>query len=414
MRTVIERLHTRRLNAWEQAKALLDTAEAEGRELSAEEEGTYQRLNADIDGIDTRVKDLIDAEQRAKDADEAFAKLLGAPADPKKGNDRNAELRAWLTGEGGKRAFEIRPDATTPHEFRLLKSGTGGATVPTGFYNRLVEHMIEVSGVLMANPTLLRTNSGEQIQVPKTTAHVVPNGAPNAPIAEGAQITAVDPTLGSTPLDAYKYPVLLKVSNELLTDTAVDLEGYIARSAGRAIGNWLGTHLVTGSGANQPNGVVTAATVGVTGAVVAQAGVLGGFRADDLIDLFYSVISPYRNSPSCGWLMRDASIALARKLKNSQGDYIWQAGLVAGAPDTILGKPLHSDPNVAAVGASAKSVVFGDWSAYFVRQVASIRFERSDDFLFDTDMVAYRAIIRADGDLVDTTGALKVFQGNAA
>ncbi|MEU9888667.1 phage major capsid protein [Sphaerisporangium sp. NPDC051011] len=407
MSEIIKRLQERRANIWEQAKALLDAAEAEKRDLSAEEEASYQALNADLDKIDARAQEFRDAEQRAKDADEAFAELLGKPATGQKGTeDRSAELRKWLTGESGKRAFEIHPDANTPQEFRLLKSGTGGNTVPISFYHRLVEHMIEVSGVLMTNPTLLRTTSGEQIQVPKTTAHVVPSGAPNAPIAEGAQITAVDPTLGQVPLDAYKYPVLLKVSNELLTDTAVDLEGYIARSAGRAIGNWFGTHLVTGSGSGQPNGVATAATVGVT----AAAGTAGAITADGLIDLFYSVIAPYRNSPSCGWLMRDTTVASVRKLKDTTNQYIWQPGL-AGTPDTILGKTLYTDPNVAAPAALARSVLFGDFSAYFVRQVAGIRFERSDDFLFDTDMVAYRAIVRADGDLVDTTGAIKCWVG---
>jgi HK97 family phage major capsid protein len=404
----VKRLQERRLNVWEQAKGLLDKAEGEKRDLTAEEEQTYQALNVDIDKLDARVKDLHEAEQRTKDAEAAFADLLAKPTDErKKADGKNTELRKWLTGEARERGFDVRPDATTPHDFRALSklsASAGANTVPISFYNRLVEHMIEVSGVLMANPTLLRTSTGEQIQVPKTTAHSTPSGAP---VAEAGTIAASEPTFGQVALDAYKYPILLQVSHELANDTAVDLEGYLARQAGRALGNWFGTHLVTGSGSSQPNGVVTAATVGVTGGT----GVVGVFTADNLIDLFYSVIAPYRNSPSCAWMMRDASVAALRKLKDSTNQYIWQPGLQAGAPDTILGKRLYTDPNVAATAVNAKSVVFGDFSTYFVRQVESLRFERSDDYAFNTDLITYRAILRGDGDLVDTSGAIKVFQG---
>jgi HK97 family phage major capsid protein len=411
MSEFIKRLQERRLNVWEQTKELLDTAEGEKRDLTAEEETKYQALNADLDKIDARVKDLREAEQRTKDAEAAFSDLLGKPADErKKVQDTSAELRQWLTGEGGKRAFEVRPDATTPHDFRTLSKLTAAAganTVPISFYNQLIEHMIEVSGVLMANPTLLRTASGEQIQIPKTTAHSTPSGAP---IAEAAALASGDPTFGQVPLDAYKYGILLQVSHELLNDTGVDLAGYLARQAGRAIGNWFGTHLVTGTGTSQPNGVVTAATVGVTGG----AGVVGAFTADNLIDLFYSVIAPYRNSSSCAWMMKDSSVAGLRKIKDSTNQYIWQPGLTADAPDTVLGKRLYTDPNVAATALSAKSVVFGDFSTYFVRMVETLRFERSDDYAFNTDLVSYRAVLRGDGDQIDTSGAIKVFQGNAA
>jgi HK97 family phage major capsid protein len=157
--------------------------------------------------------------------------------------------------------------------------------------------------------------------------------------------------------------------------------------------------------------LVTAASLGVTGATTAAA---GKFTADELIDLFYSVIAPYRNSSSCGWLMRDTTMGAVRKLKDTTGQYLWQPSIQVGVPDTLLSKPVNTDPNVAAVALGAKSVVFGDFSQYFVRQVNGIRFERSDDFAFNTDLTTYRCIVRADGDLVDTTGAIKYFIGNAA
>jgi HK97 family phage major capsid protein len=125
------------------------------------------------------------------------------------------------------------------------------------------------------------------------------------------------------------------------------------------------------------------------------------------------VIAPYRNNPSAGWLMRDSSLAAVRLLKDGAGSYIFAAG-TAGQPDTILGKPVFTDPNVAATAVSAKSVIFGDVSAYWVRYAGPVRFERSDDYAFGTDQVSFRCILRADAVLVDQTGAIKYFAGAAS
>jgi HK97 family phage major capsid protein len=219
------------------------------------------------------------------------------------------------------------------------------------------------------------------------------------------------------PLDAFKYAHLIKVSSELLADTGVDIEGYLAAESGRALGNALGAALVTGDGSGDPNGVHTASTTGVTGG----NGLGGGFGVqdnagegfDDLIDLFYSVKAPYRASSACHWMMADSTAAVVRKLKTSTGEYAWQPSVVAGQPDVILGKPVIIDPNVPAVAENAKSILFGDFSTYFVRLAGGVRFERSDDFAFDTDVVTFRAIVRGDGDLADTS-AIKGFVGGGA
>lgn len=402
MSDYLKRLTEARASAWEQGKALLDAAAAENRDLSAEEQVTYDRINSDIDGMAARAQALLDAEQRNKDATEAFEKLLGPASTSEARKERNAsdEFRAFARGEGG-RSFEVLPES------RDLTKGSataGGNTVPTSFYNKLWEHMIEVSGVLNAGPTVLRTTSGESIELPVTTAH-----SSGALIAEAASITESDPAFAKRTLGAYKYAMSIQVASELLSDSGVDLEGYLARQAGRAVGNALGVHLVTGSGSSQPSGIVTTASTGVTG----DTGVTGAFTADNLIDLYFSVIAPYRNSSSCGWLMRDATLGAVRKLKDTTNNYLWQPSLVVGAPDTLLGKPVHTDPNVAAVAVSAKSVVFGDIAAYHVRLAGGIRFERSDDFAFQNDLTTFRCIVRGDGILADQTGAVKVFVGAA-
>lgn len=421
MDAVLKRMQDERLRLWDAQKAALDAAAAEGRtHLDGQDEQAYNERNATIDEIDARVKELLDSRKRSEDSERAFDELFKRqPVTPagrtSGGEDEAAQLRSFLLGEGG-RSFKLAPAASERRAFRQsaaevrdLTVGTataGGNTVPTSFYGRLVAHLIEVSGLMMAGPTVLNTDAGEALEIPKTTAH-----STAVIVAEAAAIGESDPTFGKVTLNAFKYGILMQVSSELVQDTGVDLLGYLAMQAGRALGNAFGAHGITGTGSGQPNGVVTASTLGVTGGT----GVTGAFTADNLIDLHYSVIAPYRNSPSCAWLMDDATLGAARKLKASgTGEYLWQPSLQVGAPDSLLGKPVHTDPNVPTTALSAKSVLFGDFSQYFVRMVNGISFERSDDFAFDRDVITYRALLRADGDLIDVTGAVKHFIGNAA
>lgn len=412
---LINTLSDQRQSAYDGAKALLDRAEAEGRDLTVEEQTEWEARNTDLDTLGTRIKELQEFELRAAQLAQSVAARPQVAADPREAQveDPTASLRSFLAGESGQRSLEFRAPVDRPfgtqraaelRDLTKLTSAAGGATVKISFYERLMAHMIEVSGMLRSGATVLNTTSGEQIQIPKTTAH-----SSAALVAEGAAISGSDPTFGQTPLDAFKYANLIQLSRELVTDTSVDLLGYVAMQAGRAVGNAFGTHLVTGTGSAQPQGIAPVATVGVTGG----AGVAGAFTADNLINLFYSVIEPYRMSRSCGWLLRDATMATVRKLKDGNGAYLWSVG-AGGAPDEILGKPIRTDPNVAAVALGARSVIFGDMSQYFVRMVNGIRFERSDDFAFSSDLVTFRTIIRGDGDLVDLTGAVKCFVGNAA
>lgn len=417
----LKKLAERRQQIWHEMKALADGPAVEGRQFTGEEQSSWDTMNADLEATDRRIKSMQEGEQREADAAAAFDKLAGgrveradAPgAGGPSGDHRkrtSAELRKFLRGEGG-RSIEIAPRPLDEGgvETRVLSKLTAAAglnVVPTDFYNRLVAHLIEVSAILQANPTVLNTSGGEAIQIPKTTAHST--GA--AIVTEGNTIGGTDPTFGQLTLGAFKYGLLIQVSRELLSDEGVDIEAYLAMQAGRAIGNAFGAHMVTGAGTTVPRGVVLDATNGKTGLTT---GVSGAFIADDLIDLHYSVIAPYRASQSCYWVMRDATLATARKLKDTTGQYLWQPSLQVGAPDTILGKPVLTDPNVAAVATSAKSVLFGDFSQYFVRLAGGVRFERSDDFAFSTDLVTFRCLLRADAALVDLTGAIKFFTGAA-
>ena len=400
--TELQKLHEARQRAWAEMRALSDSVAAEDREFSGEEEQAWQKGNEHLEALDARLAVLIDAEKRTSDLEAAMAKFgpADAPAAPAAEMTTEDELRALGRGE-------IR-SVNVPADRRDLTKGTstaGGHTVPTTFFAQVWEHLIESSAILQAGATVLNTASGENLEIPVTTAH-----SSGALISEGSTLTESDPAFAKRTLGAYKYGLSIQVSSELVADTGFDLLGYLARQAGRAVGNAMGTDLVTGNASSKPSGIVQTATTGVTGATTSAS---GAFTADELIDLYYSVIAPYRASTAAAWIMRDATLARVRKLKDSQNQYLWQPGLQIGAPDILLGKPVYTDPNVAAVATSAKSVIFGDISAYHVRIAGGVRFERSDDFAFQSDLVTFRAIVRGDGILADQTGAVKLYVGAA-
>lgn len=398
----LHKLHEARQRAWAELRNLSDSVAAEDREFSGEEEAAWQKGNADLEAIDARIAVLIEAEKRTADVEAAMARF-GAPEAPAAPAEPTVEDELRALGRG-----EVRT-VIVPAERRDLTKGTataGGNTVPTSFFAQVWEHMIENSAILQAGATVLNTASGENLEIPVTTTH-----SSGALITEGSTLTESDPAFAKRTLGAYKYGLSIQVSSELVADTGFDLLGYLARQAGRAVGNALGTDLITGNASSKPSGIVQTATTGVTGATT---GASGAFTADELIDLYYSVIAPYRSSTSCAWIMRDATLARVRKLKGSDNNYLWQPGLSVGAPDLLLGKPVYTDPNVAAVATSAKSVIFGDISAYHVRIAGGVRFERSDDFAFQNDLVTFRAIVRGDGILADQTGAVKLYVGAAS
>lgn len=408
---VTKRLRDRRMQVWEQCKALADNAAQENRAFNAEEQGSWEVMNEELDTLDKRIKSALDAEKRAKEADDAFNAVTRRPetrggnagyADSD-GRDVNAEIRSFLKGErGAPRSLEItrNPDLG-PVNYRTLTTTASGssAIVPTDFYDQLIAHLIEVSGVMQAGPTVLNTAGGEILQVPKTTQHSTAASAAQA----GALPSSSDPVFGMQTLSSYKYGIMVPVARELLDDSGVDLLGYLAMQCGRAVGNAFGADLVTGTGSSQPYGITNAVT-GVTGVTAAS----GMPTYNNLVDLEYSVIAPYRQSRSCYWLAADKTIGSFRKIVDAQSRPIWEPSAVLGSPDLLLGKPLVADPFMPLYTTTGnKAVAFGDFSQYFVRLIGGVRFERSDDFGFGSDLTYFRCILRGDGTLVDRTGAIK-------
>src|SRR5215469_1944453 len=416
-------LKDRRLNAWDEGKAIITQAAEEKRQMTSEEYGKYEAIMTEVDDLEKRLNEVLEREQRSKDADAAFDRLGSRPktGPAQQGTwdghkQVNDEIRAMYRGDrDAPRFIDLQPTDNTKflgprnriQELRTLQTtpaSGGGNLLPTDFYDQLIAHLIEVSGIMQAGPTVINTAGGETLQIPKTTAHSLAASA-----AQAGTLPSGDPAFGLTTLSAYKYGIIIQVSRELIDDSGVDLLGYLAMQCGRAIGNKFGSDLVTGTGGGvQPSGLLTNATVGVTGTTTGKS---GAPQYSDLVNLEYSVIAPYRQSKSCYWISADKTIGGFRLLVDANSRPIWEPSTVLGSPDLLLGKPLVADPFMPATATGATSVAFGDFAQFFVRLVGGVRFERSDDFLFNQDLVAFRALLRGDGTLVDLTGAIKKFQG---
>jgi HK97 family phage major capsid protein len=389
----IDRQIELRNRAWEEAKALLDVAAAEKRDLSAEEEQKYARINDDLNKRSETIKQLQADEARELHIAEATRGARTVEESREVQNDADL-VRSLCRGELRSVTFEKRD---------VVKTSTG-APVPTSFYDQIVEHMV-VAGPMLQTSTMINTAGGEALQIPRTNAY-----STSTLTAEGSAFSESDPTFQTfVTLNAYKYGHLIQVSREMIEDAGVDLLGFLARQSGIAIGVAVNTALTTGTDSTMPNGISVATGSGVTGGT----GVVGAFTADNLIDLSYSVNSAYRRMPGTGWMMATSALAATRKLKDTYGQYLFQPSLQAGQPDQLLGYAIYENPDVAAVGTAAKSVLFGNLREYYVRMAGGISFERSDDYAFANDLITFRARVRIDGDLPQTA-AVKYFIGGAS
>jgi HK97 family phage major capsid protein len=291
------------------------------------------------------------------------------------------------------------------HTRDTLKS-TATQAMGTDVYGRIVQHLVETSSIMAAGATVVTTATGEDLVVPKSTGFVT-----TAIIGEGASITESDPTLATTTLKAFKYANYFEISQELANDTPTNLLDFLARQAALSLGlgtTGYGDDLINGVGTTEPRGLLLDAAVGQngptgTGTSLGAQGTAGQ-GTDVLWSLVGSLAEPYAQAPAAAFITRNASDVIVRKLKDTSGQPV--QGL--GTRGSILGYPSYVDPFMPAMANGNESIAFGDMSRYFVRIVNGIRFERSDEFRFQNDLVAFRCILRLDGALVDT-GAVKTF-----
>lgn len=331
----------------------------------------------------------------------------------KTSNGFSSELRSWLWGAmpntnvsdpsiGVRVGHAVKQPIHEQRDLSRLTSAAGGFTVPTDFSSRLYEHIVESSGVRQTGAVVYTTDGGEPLLVPKTTGQ-----STATLVAEAGTINESDPAFGQASLGAFKYALLIQVSQELEQDSEIDLFAYLARQAGRAIGLASGAHYVNGTGTGQPEGCLTNATVGAQ----APTGNTTALHIDTLVSVYASVASEYAERGV--WLMHPQTrLRLLLLREGASLQFIYQPGL-AGAPDTLLGRPIVTDVAMPQLAANAKGVLFGDFSSgYAIRDVAEVRFERSEGFAFGTGLVTLRAALRTDGRPIDAL-ALRAYQASA-
>jgi len=378
----IQRQVEQRQRAWDAAKALLDTAAAEKRDLTSEEEASYSKMNEELNDRAARIEALKADVVREAKIEAATRDLVGQVRTEKTQTFDADIIRSMARGETRGYTFEQRD---------VVKTSTG-SPVPTSFFNQVIEQA-RLVGPMLETSTTLRTAGGENLQIPSQA------GFSTAAITgEGTAISESDPTFNSfITLGAYKYSFLVQLSRELIEDSGVDILAFLATQTGNALGFKVNNDLTVGSGSSQPNGIVTAASSAVTGTASGPT-----FTADNLIDLAYSLDGSARRLPGVGWMMNTQSLGVVRKLKDNNGSYIFSPALADGN-DRVLSYPVFENPAMASNASATKSVIFGHLPSYYVRMAGGLRLDRSDDFAFSADLVTFRASMRVDGNLPQTS-----------
>jgi HK97 family phage major capsid protein len=413
IRELMQTLHDKRVNIRAEQAELMATIEADlDAEGNAEAKEKWEKLDKAFVDAGERLDQLLTQSEHDKEMEaqrERFEKVIRNPREVETAESNfTTRLRNWLRAglpdaeTWAPKTFEVKFDtmAARPDRYGVIErhdltkagSTSGAELIPTGFVRTLQEHLIESNGVRRTNAQVFTTTSGENLLVPKTTGH----GTATL-VTEGGAFLENDSVFGQVTLGAYKFGQLIQVSTELIQDSAINLLEYLGRAAGIAIGTATGTYNVTGTGSSQPQGIANAAQAGIQ----SNTAFASGFADTDLIDLYHSIVTGYRSRGY--WMMNDTTAAFIRKFRDNSGgsglgNFLWQPGLVAGAPDTIFGRPVVTDPAIAGTfAANAFVVAFGDFSAYFAfRDVGTVTFDRSDDFAFSTGLVTFRSSMRTD------------------
>ena len=386
--TILE-LREKRAKAWEAAKAFLDSHRNEKGVLSAEDDAAYSRMEQEITDLGKEISRL--------ERQEAFEKELSQPVNmPLTGRPAAGSLGKEKTGRASDEYRQnfwnmMRSKTPMPQVVNALQIGTdseGGYLVPDEYERTLVE-ALEEENVFRQLAKVIRTSSGDR-KIPV----VATKGTASWIDEEGAYLES-DDSFGQVSIGAYKVGTMIKVSEELLNDSVFDLEAYISREFARRIGAKEEEAFFTGDGSGKPLGVLAATGGAETGVTAASATAI---TADELIDLFYSLKAPYRRNAV--WVLNDSTIKAIRKLKDNQGQYLWQPSLTVGAPDLLLGKPVRTSAYMPAIAADAKTVAFGDFSYYWIADRQGRSFKRLNELYAATGQVGFLASQRVDGKLV--------------
>jgi len=392
-----------RLNAVNELRALVDDTNGE---FDGEQESTFERLNKSIDDLDRRVNNgltALEQNQRAEDAAERFLSLGDLTATPEAQADTPTVnetdiIRQLVTGE--LRSYHF--GGSEQRDLLTTSTAAGGAVVPTRLFDRVIARLYDEGAALQAGATVLNTEGSETLTIPQVTAE-----SSAALIVESGSVGESDPTFATVSLAGYKLGALVDISHELAMSQGVNgwsLEDYIGDELGRAIGRKAGDYFATGTGSSQPHGYAVAAATGKTNASATA------ITISEIIDLMVSVIPAYRNADSA-FVANDAVWAYVRKLVDSDGGFLWSPSVQAGQPDSILGHRVLSETNMSSAITTGKTtMVFGDFSRFYVRFSMGLRIDSTIYDKFTTDMTSIRGLLSVDSVLTDTNALKKMVQ----
>lgn len=385
----INELRTRRAKAWEQTKAFLDSHRSDKGILSAEDTQTYERMEQEIVDLGHE----IERQERLDAMEREMAAPVSAPITSKPDNSKS-DTKTGRASDAYKTAFwnQIRSkNMMTPELKNALQEGVdseGGYLVPDEYEHTLVMGL-EGANVIRAHAHAFTTSNGVH-KIP-----VVASKGTASWIDEEGAYTESDDVFGQEQIDAHKLGTIIKVSEELITDSVFDLEQYFTAEFSRRIGSKEEEAFLVGNGVKKPTGLLNETGGAQLGVTAASATAI---TADELIDLYYSLKSPYRKNAI--WILNDSTIKAIRKLKDGSGQYLWQPAIKDGEVNTILGKPYFTSSYAPEIGSAAKSILFGDLNFYWIGDRQGITFKRLNEKYADMGQIGFLASKRVDAKLV--------------
>ena len=398
MNKILE-LREKRAKLWDSTKAFLDSRRNENGLLSAEDTATYEKMEADVVSLGKEIDRL----ERQAVLDLELSKPTTAAITNKPSQHQETEKTGRASSEYKAAFWKAMKNKNSFDVQNALQVGTdseGGYLVPDEFESTLVEALQE-ENIFRQLATIITTSSGDR-KIPV----VATKGTASWVDEEGA-IPEADDAFGQVSIGAYKLATMIKVSEELLNDSVFNLEQYIAKEFGRRIGAKEEEAFFVGDGTGKPTGIFNATGGAGVGITTASATAI---TIDEIMDLFYSLKSPYRKNAV--FVTNDATVKAIRKLKDGNGQYLWQPSLTAGQPDTILNRPLKTSTYVPAIASAAKTIAFGDFSYYWVADRQGRSFQRLNELYAVNGQVGFKATQRVDGKLI-LAEAVKVLQMKA-
>lgn len=378
MNKIIE-LQEKRAKIWKQAKDFLDERQAKSDILSAEDNATYERMEKDVVNLGKEIDRL--NKQAAIDNElnqPTTNAIVGAPTLGKKSGAKDQYNQSF---------WNMMRGHVSANVMNALKEGSdsdGGYLVPDEFENQLIQKLHQ-ENVLRSISHVIQTSSGDH-KIP-----VVASEGTASWLDEEAAYTESNSSFGQVTLGAHKLGTLIKVSDELLNDSAFDLTNYISTEFARRLGDAEEEAFLTGNGTGRPTGILNDSNGAKDGVTAAAADAI---TFDELIDLFYSLKEPYRKNAV--FLMNDSTVKAVRKLKDQNGQYIWQPSVQLGAPDMILNRPVYTSQYMPTLSAGNKIALFGDFSYYWIADRQGRTFKRLNELYAVNGQVGFLGSQRVD------------------